>query len=94
MIRHVSVLTFDADIDLDALEAALAQLPGQVPQLRAYAFGRDVGIDTGNGTFAVVADVDDEAAYAAYRDHPAHQRVLAELIRPHLVARAAVQYSL
>ena len=35
------------------------------------------------------ASVDD---YVVYRDHPEHQRIIAELIKPHVNARAAVQY--
>ena len=27
-----------------------------------------------------------------YRDHPVHQLVIAERIKPHITARAAVQY--
>jgi hypothetical protein len=40
----------------------------------------------------VVADFASIDAYLAYRDHPAHQAVLADRIRPILAARAAVQF--
>ncbi|MFM7225496.1 MAG: Dabb family protein [Actinomycetota bacterium] len=39
----------------------------------------------------MVAEVADEEGYAAYRDHPEHQRIIAELIRPVLAARSAIQ---
>ena len=42
--------------------------------------------------FAVVADFDDVAGYVTYRDDPEHQRIIAELIRPHLASRVAAQY--
>lgn len=92
-VRHISLLTLDDTCDVDALVAELRRLPEQIPALRSYVVGRDLGISEGNATVAVVADVDDEAGFVAYRDHPAHQRVLDELIRPHLVARAAVQHA-
>jgi hypothetical protein len=95
VIRHVSLLTFvdeATDADVRDIERALAELPARLPQLRAYRFGRDLGIDAGNSTFAVVADVDTIEDYVAYRDDPEHQRILAELIRPLLASRAAVQY--
>ena len=40
----------------------------------------------------VVADFDDVDGYLVYRDHPDHQAVIQELIRPILAARAAVQH--
>lgn len=91
-LRHVVLLTLDDACDVDGLLAALRGLPAQIPELRSYAVGRDVGISPGNATVAVVADVDDEAGFVAYRDHPAHQQVIAERIAPHLVARAAIQH--
>jgi hypothetical protein len=95
VIRHVSVLTFVdgvTDAQVRAIEQALTTLPSHVPELRAYSFGRDLSIDDRNAHFVVVADVDSIGAYRAYRGNPEHQRVLAELIRPVLASRHAVQY--
>jgi hypothetical protein len=97
VIRHVSVLTFTADAGADqmqAITAALSTLPGRLPALRAYNIGPDIGLSDGNGSFVVVADFDDTAGYESYRDDPEHQRILAELIRPVLAARAAAQYEI
>jgi len=97
VIRHVSLLTFaegTTAAQVRAIAEALATLPAVIPELRAYAFGTDLAIDAGNATFAVVADVETVADYIAYRDNPEHQRVIAELIRPVVVARTAVQYEI
>ncbi|MGI5267527.1 Dabb family protein [Nonomuraea sp. CA-218870] len=96
MIRHVVLFTWSPEATEEqkaAVAAELSALPGQIPQIRSYAFGPDAGINTGNHDFAVVADFDDEDAYTAYRDHPAHQAVIADHIRPILASRAAVQYA-
>jgi len=93
-LRHVVVLTLDDRCDVDGLIDALRALPAQIPALRSYVVGRDAGISEGNATVAVVADFDDEAGFVAYRDDPTHQQLIAERIRPHLVARAAVQHEL
>jgi len=93
-VRHIALLTLADDCDVDALLEALAGLPAAIPELRRYAVGRDLGISEGNATVAVVADVDDEAAIAAYRDHPAHRAVLDQRIKPWLVSRAAIQHEL
>jgi hypothetical protein len=97
VIRHVSVLTFVdsvTDKQVQAVADALATLPSRLPVLKAYSFGPDLGINEGNASFVVVADFETLEGYLAYRDDPEHQRILAELIRPILASRAAVQYDL
>lgn len=79
---------------MEAIEAALAGLPSVIPELRDYRFGADAGVADGNWDFAVVADVDDANAWRAYFDHPAHQKVLVELLRPLLAERAAIQFEI
>ncbi len=91
MIRHVSVLTLQSGADTAPIEAALATLPSRL-RFVAYAFGRDLGINEGNATFAVVADFASRDDYLAYRDDPEHRRILAEVIGPVMTARSAVQY--
>ena len=68
--------------------------PGQIPEIRDYRFGPDLGINEGNHQYAVVADFDSVDDYLVYRDHPAHLTVIAEAIRPILAARAAVQFAI
>jgi hypothetical protein len=95
VIRHVSVLTFVSDVtdaQVRAIENALTTLPASLPVLRSYSFGRDLVVDEGNGSFAVIAEFDTIDGYRAYRDDREHQRIIAELIRPVLAGRAAVQY--
>ena len=77
-----------------AVENALGELPGVVPTIRSYHFGSDIGVNEGNFDFVVVADFDDVEGFLVYRDHPQHQRVIAELIAPFIETRTAVQYEL
>ena len=94
MLRHVVMFRWKPGTgvaDLAALERALAELPAQVPEIRAYRFGRDAGLVQGNFDFAIVADFADEAAWRRYVDHPAHQKLVAERVRPILQERAAAQ---
>jgi endonuclease/exonuclease/phosphatase family metal-dependent hydrolase len=95
MIRHVSLLTFVPEAtpeQMDAVAAALRALPPKIPELRDYRVGPDVGVDTGNATFVVIGDFDDEDGYRAYRDHPDHVAVAREHILPILAGRTAAQY--
>lgn len=94
-LRHVVTFVFREDATDEQIAAAaegLAALPGQIPEIREYHLGPDVGINAGNHQFAVVADFESTDGYLVYRDHPAHQAVIAERIRPILESRAAVQF--
>lgn len=97
MFRHVVLFRWKPDAtddDKAAVGRALAELPVAIPTLRDYRFGPDAGVNAGNFGFAVVADFDDVDGYLVYRDHPAHQAVIAEHIAPVLAERAAVQFEL
>jgi Stress responsive A/B Barrel Domain len=95
VIRHVALLTFvdgATEEQVRAIEDALSTLPARLPQLRAYAIGRDLGINAGNASFAVVAEFANIDDYVAYRDDAEHRRIIAELISPILAARTGAQY--
>jgi hypothetical protein len=80
---------------VDALAAALAGLPAEIPEIRAYEFGLDAGLGiSANADFAVVADFDDADGFATYAAHPAHQDVIVRLLRPLVAERLSVQFAL
>lgn len=92
MIRHIVLLDLDAEpAALDAAVAALRALPDAIAEIEAYDVGLDAGLSDGNASLGIVADFADEAAWAAYRDHPEHHRVIDEHLKPMLRARSAVQ---
>ncbi|MFG1709576.1 Dabb family protein [Nonomuraea sp. M3C6] len=94
MIRHIVLFTWTEDATAEqkaTVAAELRKLPGLIPQLRSYTVGGDAGINQGNYEFAVVADFDDVEDYLVYRDHPQHQAVIAQHIKPIVATRAAVQ---
>jgi hypothetical protein len=97
MLRHVAVFTWKpgtTDEQVQTFADGLAGLPGSIPEIRAYRFGPDVGIADGNGDFSLVADFDDAEAWRTYQHHPVHQQFIADVARPILGARHAVQYRL
>jgi hypothetical protein len=96
-LRHVVLFRWKDDTtphDIAAIEDALGTLPSIIPELVEYHFGRDAGMAEGNWDFAVVAGLASVEDYVTYRDHPAHQAVIVERIRPHVAERAAVQHHL
>ena len=97
MIRHIALLTFvegTTDAQIQAVEDALSTLPARLPQLRSYVIGRDLGVNEGNASFAVVADFASVDDYIAYRDDAEHRRIITELISPLLAARTGAQYEI
>ncbi|MDP9848433.1 Dabb family protein [Streptosporangium lutulentum] len=96
MFRHVVLFTWTeeaTDEQKARVVAELGKLPGAIPEIRAYTLGADAGVNPGNHEFAVVADFDDVEDFLAYRDHPLHQAVIIEYIKPILASRAAVQFA-
>ncbi len=95
MLRHVALFRFTADSSAEQRQAiftALRTLPDHIPELRNYQVGLDAGLVDGNWDGVAVADCDDVAGWEAYNADAEHQRIIAELIRPILADRAAIQY--
>ena len=95
MIRHVVLLTFGPEATPErvrALQDGLAELPGLIPEIRAYTSGSDLELREGNADLAIVAEFDDVEAYRAYSAHPAHQRLIEDLLTPIVASRAAAQF--
>jgi len=76
---------------VDELSDELSRLPKAIPELRAYHFGRDLGLRPGNGDYGVCAVVETPEGIAAYLDHPEHRRVVTERISQMAARRSAVQ---
>ena len=97
MLRHVVALTFRDDVaaeEIDSIAEQLRTLPSSIAAIRSYVVGRDLGLAEGNAQLAVVADFDDAAGYAVYRDDPGHRAIITERILPLLQQRSAAQFEL
>jgi hypothetical protein len=95
MLRHVVLFTWvegTTEEQLKVLGARLAELPGLIPEIGAYSFGADAGINEGGYDLAIVADFPDRESYLVYRDHPDHRALIEECIAPIRDQRAAIQY--
>jgi hypothetical protein len=95
MFRHIVLFAWNQEATEEQKAEAAAQvasLPALVPTIRAFAFGADAGINSGNYDFAVTADFDDVAGYLAYRDDPRHREIVAKYLSPIRAERAAIQY--
>ena len=89
---HIVMFTWrDDDFDDSALANALRDLVSRFGGVRSYLCGSDVGLSPNAYDFAIVGTFDSRESFIAYRDHPEHKQIIAEMILPHLESRAAVQ---
>jgi hypothetical protein len=81
------------DTQLAVITDALRALAATIPEVRSYHCGSDLGVSTQpNYDYAIVATFDDVEGWSAYDSHPEHERVRAEVIRPWIAERSAVQF--
>jgi len=69
----------------------LQDLPAQIPEIRELSAGVDLGVVPNGCDLAIVADFAQPGDYLAYANHPAHRRVVEELIEPFVVERHRAQ---
>lgn len=96
-VRHVVCFTWADDAPpaaIAATEEALRALPDLIAEVQAFSVGPDLGLAAGTSDLALVADFEDAQGWQRYQDHPEHQRVVVEHVRPILATRAAVQFEL
>lgn len=95
MLRHVVLIRWNEGTtpeQVEAATAALRALPGQIPEILSYTCGPDVRQAEGNFDFALTGQFADFESFLAYRNHPAHQAVLADHLVPNWAQRVAVQF--
>lgn len=94
MITHVVLFRWQPGTPPErvaALSAALDAMVPEVPTIRSYRHGADLGLAEGNWDYAVLATFDDVEGFRAYRDHPAHVAVVETHVRPILAEAARAQ---
>jgi hypothetical protein len=80
MLKHVVFFKFKPEVkepDIVELEKGLAALPGAIPEIQEYDFGRDVIHSERSYDFALVSGFADLKAMETYQKHPDHLRVVA-----------------
>lgn len=83
MIKHLVFLKFKPDTTeamIAEIEAGLGGLPGKIPEIRFYEFGRDVLRSPRSCDFALVSLFEDLDALKRYSEHPDHQAVVQKIL--------------
>ena len=82
MIKHVVFMKFKSGVtekDIADLEKAMAKLPGRIPEIKEYQFGRDIVRSERSYDFALVSAFEDLDALKRYQPHPDHLPVLSKV---------------
>lgn len=94
VFRHIVLFEFNdslpeghVDILVRELKAYAATLEGLV----SYDCGPDAGLSEGACDFGIVAVFENEGAWHAYDTADEHNRIRAEMFRPYVSARHAIQ---
>ena len=93
--RHVVMFKWAEHVTPEIVEhirQGFDELPSQVPEIRSYVHGADVGVAEGNYDYVVVADFENVADWRAYRENPDHLVLIEERLKPNWKERAAIQY--
>ena len=93
--RHLALYRWADHVDADHVRRvrdAFDGLAEEVTGLVSHTHGTDVGVSEGTFDYLVVADFHTIDAWRAYRDHPAHVLLQAELITGHVVEQAGGQF--
>lgn len=80
MIKHLVFMKFKpgvTDEQIEKLRNTLSALPGKIPEIREYSFGKDVMRSERSLDFALVSAFTDLESLKRYSEHPDHQSVLA-----------------
>ena len=94
MFTHVVTFTWNENVPAGHPESAREQLYAYARTLQgcvSYTCGPDLGLVQGNADFAVIAVFEDEASWHAYDTADEHNRIRAEVFRPYVSVRSAVQ---
>lgn len=79
MIKHIVLMKFKKDAHaagIDGLENKLGALPGEIPEIKSYEFGRDVVRSERSYDFALVSVFEETDSLKKYQMHPKHLEVL------------------
>jgi hypothetical protein len=82
MIKHVVFMKFKpgvTDKDIAELEKGLGGLPGRIPEIKEYQFGRDIVHSERSYDFALVSAFDDMEALKRYQVNPNHLPVVSKV---------------
>jgi len=84
MLKHVVFMKFKPGVteeEIGDLAGSLGELPGVVPEIKGFEFGRDLVRSERSYDFALVSAFADLDAMNRYQVHPEHRKVVAKVLQ-------------
>ncbi|MDJ1173305.1 Dabb family protein [Roseofilum capinflatum] len=97
MIEHIVLFQFKPDVSPESLSAflnGLRGLKGKIPEILQLSCGENFCDRAQGFTHGLVARFQDASSLKTYQDHPAHQEVVQNLIKPIAVNVLAMDYEI
>jgi hypothetical protein len=94
VITHIVMFRWKPEVSeeqLAEISAVLDTLPPAIPTIRSYRHGRNIGAAPTNFDYVIIATFDDVDGWREYDKHPVHEAARADVIKPWIVDRSAVQ---
>ena len=94
-LRHVVLISFPDGPDeafLRSLDAGMAQLAADVPEILSACWGTDETGTAEHADYVMMFDFTDRAAYQAYRVHPAHQAFIRDYMGAVPMTKTRIQF--
>lgn len=96
MFRHCVMFTWNDAATSEAKAAVAAGLDemAKLDFVSSFVHGPDAGVSDGNWDYVVVADFAGADEYRTYANDADHLQLIADVIKPAISGRAAVQYEI
>ncbi len=95
MLTHIVTIRLRDEAthkQVESLVRGLRKLPDRIPEIRSYTVGEDMGLIVGNCDLVIVAEFASSDDLRAYMAHPAHVKLVRELLEPVSAERHRIQF--
>jgi len=95
MFVHAGMLELVPEVTAEQQQYVIdgfGELEGRIDGLVQVEVCRDLGLSEDNAQLLCLLSFQDQLSWQRYRDHPAHQALIAERIAPVLRSKSFVQY--
>lgn len=85
MIKHVVLLSWKDGVTQEQIKLVnqgFSELRREIPEIKKYEYGPDVGIYGSNASYALVSEFLSERDFLSYVNKEAHQRFLNDIAGP------------
>lgn len=92
MVEHLVFFELEEAADFQEIKVKLLELKSIIPEILEISAGDNFSERSDGYNMGLRVKLADKMALSAYRDHPAHQSIVENVIKPNLKRIVAVDY--